>query len=65
MPYREARLTSEAVHTTAVVDVLGLVRLGRQLGQRGPRSMRRQVTALFDGHHFGGEYATVLGRTYV
>jgi hypothetical protein len=53
------------VHATAVVNVLGLMRLGGQFSQCRPRAVRPEIAALLYGHHFGGEHATVRRRSDV
>jgi len=65
VPDGESRHPPQAVHATAVVNVLGLMRLGGQFSQRRPRAVRPQIAALLHGHHFGGEYAAVLRRSDV
>src|SRR4051794_32736162 len=61
----EPRYPPQAVDAPAVVDVLGPMRPGGQLGQRGPRAVRRQIAAFLDGHHVGREHACVLRRSRI
>ncbi|WP_230983413.1 MULTISPECIES: hypothetical protein [Mycolicibacterium] len=46
----ELRRSPQAVYPAAMVDVFGVVRLSRQLVQRGPGAVRRQVAAFLDRH---------------
>jgi hypothetical protein len=51
VPDGESRLPSQTVHATAVVDVYGTVRRRSEFRQCRPRSVRRQIAALLNGHH--------------